>query len=796
MLCLGLFLGSQSFSAPGKAPRGIVRLKVFSLPRAEDMSVGAQASRAILAAFNKRYPYIKVSSWSGIKIQGAAMDAGPLMAIAGGVSPDVIYVNFRQSDSYIRQGFLYPLDKFIAREPKEEVNERILKPVRPVVYREGPNGKKHWWALPYQNVVIALYYRKDLFQEAGLNPDQPPRTWGELMADARKITNPAKGIYGIGLIGGPEASYNFYSFLLSAGAEAMARNKEGKWRAVFNSPQAVEAVYYYSRLVQGRFEKDGRSISGVAYRDVDIWQKWKEGKIGMVFRYLSDELISGVNPELIGIAPVPKGPTGLRGSEINALMMGMFAGIKDPKVRDAAWKFMWFWDSPAAIKIQTKIFVENGYGNFLNPEYLKRYGYTEYLKRVPKGWAATFKEALHNGQPEPYGKNTQMIYRYMTKPIELSLLANLGNKPPGIAKKRIKRLLDKAVKATNEMMIGIVPPKIMAFRRKVALAVAAALLLTLCLVFRYLMRIFTPEGATSSWGFRKYWKAYLILSTALLGTLLWQYIPLVSGALIAFKDYKIMGGSRWVGIDNFANVLFDKVFWTTLWHSFYYAGLTLSLGFLSPIILALLLHEVPRGKIFFRTVFYLPAVVSGLVVLFLWKSFYDPSAAGLLNKLLNIFSFGHISPQGWLKDPKWAMLAIVLPTVWAGMGAGSLLYLAALKTIPDDLYEAAEIDGANTWDKLWNVTIPTIRPLIIISFVGAFVAAFKTSGYILAMTGGGPAGSTMVLSLEIFYNAFLYLKFGTATAMAWLLGFILIGFTVYQMKRLSRMEFRATGAGK
>ena len=347
----------------------------------------------------------------------------------------------------------------------------------------------------------------------------------------------------------------------------MARNKQGEWRAVFNSPQAADAVYYYTRLVQQRFEKDGRSISGVAYRDVDIWQKWQQGKLGMVFRYLSDELISGINPELIGIAPVPKGPTGLGGSEINSLMMGMFAGIKDPKVRDAAWKFMWFWDSPEAIKIRTKIFVENGYGNFLNPAYLKKYGYSEYLKRVPKGWAATFKEALRNGQPEPYGKNTQMVYRYMTKPIDLALLANLGNQPPGIAKKRIKKLLDKAVVATNQRMIGIIPAKIMAFRRKIALTVAAVILLTFCLVFRYLMRIFTPEGATSSWGFRKYWKAYLILATALLGTLLWQYIPLVSGALIAFKDYKIMGGSRWVGIDNFANVLFDKVFWTTLWHS-------------------------------------------------------------------------------------------------------------------------------------------------------------------------------------------------------------------------------------
>ena len=272
---------------------------------------------------------------------------------------------------------------------------------------------------------------------------------------------------------------------------------------------------------------------------------------------------------------------------------------------------------------------------------------------------------------------------------------------------------------------------------------------------------------------------------------LWSYVPTLRGALIAFTDYRIMGGSRWAGLDNFANVLFDAEFWSTLGHSLYYAGLVLALGFFSPIALAILLHEVPRGKVFFRVVFYLPAVVSGLVVIFLWKGFYDPTENGLLNGLLGLV---RLPPQGWLTDPRWAMPAVVIPIVWASMGPGSLLYLAALKTIPEDLYEAAEIDGAGIWRKLWDVTIPTIRPLIVISFVDALIGAFKASDFILAMTGGGPADATMVLELKIFYDAFIYLRFGPATAMAWILGFLLIGFTVYQMKRLSRMSFTAVDA--
>ena len=268
----------------------------------------------------------------------------------------------------------------------------------------------------------------------------------------------------------------------------------------------------------------------------------------------------------------------------------------------------------------------------------------------------------------------------------------------------------------------------------------------------------------------------------------WQYVPTVRGAIIAFTDYRIMGGSRFVGLANFASVLFDGEFWSALAHSLQYASLVIGLGFFAPIILALLLHEVPKGKVFFRVIFYLPAVVSSLVVIFLWKSFYDPTAAGLLNKLLGIFA---IPPQGWLTQPRWAMLSVVLPLVWAAMGPGSLLYLAALKTIPNELYEAAEMDGATIWIKLWHITIPTIKPLLIITFVGAIIGAFRASDFILAMTGGGPADATMVLDLKIFYDAFIYLRFGPATATAWILGFILIGFTVYQMRRLSRMQFRS-----
>ena len=140
------------------------------------------------------------------------------------------------------------------------------------------------------------------------------------------------------------------------------------------------------------------------------------------------------------------------------------------------------------------------------------------------------------------------------------------------------------------------------------------------------------------------------------------------------------------------------------------------------------------------------------------------------------------------------MLCCVLPMVWSGMGPGCLIYLAALKGIADDFYEAADIDGATFVDKILFVVIPILKPLLIIQFIGVFIRAWENSAFILAMTGG--ASQTEVAGLHIFYKAYMYLKFGPATAMAWILGFMLIGFTVHQLQILSRLEFKAAGAKK
>jgi multiple sugar transport system permease protein len=283
------------------------------------------------------------------------------------------------------------------------------------------------------------------------------------------------------------------------------------------------------------------------------------------------------------------------------------------------------------------------------------------------------------------------------------------------------------------------------------------------------------------------WTPLLLLAPALALIAMWKYYPLLRGGLMAFQDYRLSGESRWVGADNFIAVFLDPGFWVSVRQTFKFVLLSLALGFVTPVFLALLLTEVPRLKILFRTLFFLPQVSSGLVILFLWKLFYNPTPDGLLNRLL-----GLSPPVDWLGDPRWTMLAVILPGVWAGAGMGSLIYQAALRTIPPDLYEAAAVDGAGVFRNLRHITLPQLAPLLVINFVGVFIGTFHAMGNIFALTAGGPGNETMVLSLAIWYEAFAFLRFGTATAMAWVLGSILVGFTLMQLRLLRRVEFRRT----
>ncbi len=826
---------------------------------------------------------IELHQFSGIRVEGVEVD---LLAIAGGVAPDVLYVNFRKSDNYIQNGFLYPLDKpedgYLASMTKDEQDFRIHPKIWPVIRRKGPGGKKHVWALPYGGAIgRVLVYRKDRFDAAGIPRPTAQWTWKDLYEASRKLTDPKRGLYAIQFARGKHESWYWVTFLWSAGGEVMTYDpKTEEWLTVFDSREAAVALEFYTRLCNEKWiDSEGKIRRGYAYKEGQGGAKWARGEIAMRFEYVDEKLLSQIDPEVTGMVPVPLGPPDkngkrMRGAELNSRMMGLFSDIKDRAVRDAAWEYMRFYDSKDAARIKIGVMVEGGMGPFVNPKYLRMFGYPEIERLAPKGWAKTFEIAIETGKPEPYGRNSNFAYELMTFPMQEAARLARDDALPENYQARLdvmQGLLKKANARANEEMIGIIPPGERRLRDWTATAVLIAIVIAFALVFRKIIRIFTPpklpgvaKGKQVLWGFRKYAWAYVILLPAVLTILLWRYIPLIRGSVMAFQDYRLLGESSWVGVQNFGDLLWNDAWWQSVWNAIRYSFLVVSLTFFPPIILAIFLHEVPRGKLLFRTIYYLPAVITALVMMILWKQFFSPSELGVLNRLvLSVPSIGFLlvgailfvipalfarrlwyhgkrvaggfcglaagilllagvsmawpilfpstetfwvsasqlpsrlfavtpEPYYWLGDSSTAMIACVIPMVWAGMGPGCLIYLAALKGIPDDLYEAADIDGATFIDKVLFVVFPILKPLILINFIGVFIASwYGATGRILVMTGGG--ANTEVAGLHIWYKAFTYLKFGPATAMAWVLAFMLIGFTLYQLRILSRLEFRTTG---
>jgi len=824
---------------------------------------------------------VEMEKFTGIRVEGVEVD---LLAIAGGMAPDVLYINFRKSDNYIQSDFLYPLDKpedaYLTGMTKEEIDFRIHPKLWPVIRRRGPQGNTQVWAIPYGGAIgKVLLFRKDRFDEADLPHPTKDTTWNDLLDYARKLTNPKEGLYGMFLGRGKHESWYWVTFLWSAGGDVMEYDEAGdQWSCVFDSREAAVALDFYTRLSAERWtDDDGKIRRGYSSKDAaDIGAKWNRGEIGMMLDYIDEKLFAAISPEVTGMVPVPIGPTGIRGAELNSRMMGLFARIKEPAVRDAAWEYMRFFDSDEAVEIKTRVMVEGGMGRFINPRYLRKYGYSEIERLAPRGWAETFEIAIATSKPEPYGRNSNVAYDLMTIPIQKAEDMARKDAFEGMTEEErldvMHDLLRDACARANEQMCGIVTPRERVKRRAVAWVVLLGLVVSFAFVFRRIMKAFTPPQAASEqekqkWGFRRYAWAYVLLLPAILTILVWRYIPLLRGSAMAFFDYQLLGESMFVGVDNFGDLIFDGVWWQSVWNGLRYSFLVISLTFIPPIVLAVLLQEIPHGKIIFRTVYYLPAVITGIVVVLLWKQFYEPSERGMLNAvMLKIPAIGFIGvglilliiallfarrlwmngiritswvfvaigaillttctgladpilfplaegfwqsvllipsrllctlpeARNWLSDTDSAMVCCVIPMVWAGMGPGCLIYLAALKGIPDDYYEAADIDGATFIDKILFVVFPTLKALIIINFVGVFINAWYTAtGIILVMTGGG--ANTEVAGLHIWYKAFTFLKFGPATAMAWMLGFMLIGFTVQQLKILSNVEFRATGAKK
>ncbi|RZU45389.1 multiple sugar transport system permease protein [Streptomyces sp. BK022] len=278
-------------------------------------------------------------------------------------------------------------------------------------------------------------------------------------------------------------------------------------------------------------------------------------------------------------------------------------------------------------------------------------------------------------------------------------------------------------------------------------------------------------------------RAYGFLLGGLLCFALFSWYPAIRAVVIAFQRYTPGSAPEWVGTANFRRVLHDPEFGAAWRNTLTFTVLALLIGFAVPFVLALVLNELRHAKAFFRVVVYLPVMIPPVVSALLWKWFYDPGA-GLANETLRAL---HLPTSNWSNGTDTALISLVIVATWANLGGTVLIYLAALQSIPGELYEAAELDGANLIQRVRHVTVPQTRFVILMLMLLQIIATMQVFTEPFVITGGGPESATVTVLYLIYKYAFLYNDFGGACALSTMLLVLLGAFSALYL-RLTRGE--------
>jgi multiple sugar transport system permease protein len=293
----------------------------------------------------------------------------------------------------------------------------------------------------------------------------------------------------------------------------------------------------------------------------------------------------------------------------------------------------------------------------------------------------------------------------------------------------------------------------------------------------------TSSRRHSPWRLTREEKAALLFILPLMIPLtVYWIIPSLASLYFSFTSYNVLQPARWIGVDNFVQLWDDALFWRSLRNSAYFTAGNIPLMMLGGLALALVVDSYVRFRTFFRIVFYLPLVTSTIALSMVWLWLFDPNF-GLLNAFLHLFGLPRMQ---WLQSTSQAMPSIILMSVWAGIGGPMIIYLAGLQGIPDTLYEAARVDGANSWQSFWHITLPLLNPVTIYVLVSSIIGSFQIFGPIYAMTDGGPAFATTTIVHQIYLNGFRFFNMGYASAQAWVLFALLLGLSIANLRLMTK----------
>ena len=279
----------------------------------------------------------------------------------------------------------------------------------------------------------------------------------------------------------------------------------------------------------------------------------------------------------------------------------------------------------------------------------------------------------------------------------------------------------------------------------------------------------------AAWGFLFIAPNFLALIVFLLG-------PILAALVLSFTDWDLINPPEFVGLDNYRRMLDDQQLWVSLRNTTLFAAMAIPLTLVASLALALAVDQAFRGARLYRAAFFIPVIASVVAVGMVWRWVYN-AEFGILNYVIGLVG---LPPQSWLTSERLVIPSLVAVAVWKSMGFNMVIFLAGLRAIPSHLYEAAAVDGAGYWRKLWHVTLPLLTPSLFFVTVMTVIASFQVFDLVFVMTGGGPGNASRVYYFHLWQNGFQFFRMGYAAAMAWLLFAILLVATLVQMRILGR----------
>lgn len=669
-----------------------------------------------------------------------------LTAIAGGVSPDLVLLNRCNIASFAIRGALEPWD---AELPALGLKGEDF---HSFCWREGCwEGRAY--GLPFNTDVRVLFINRRLVREAGLDPDQPPRTWDDLRAWNRKLTRrgPDGRLTQVGFVPLGGAFGNTYPMLYIFQKGDAIGDGTGALRV--NGPQARAAMEWV--LETSREYDIGRLLmlqTAGGADQLSLFMREKMALTGDEGYLLS--LIRRYAPQLdILVAPLPY-PTGGQ----PATWSGGFALVRPqgcPLTPLGAAFVQFLLSRP----------VQLDYGKQADQiPALRAAAQDPYFLNDPH-WRVFIAELEHS-RSLPISPLSLKLFFEMLKVQERILL---GKATPAAALDQLQAELDKEWRG---LTAGTYQPLVAG---TTLVGIVAGLLLLGLLVrataaVRHVRRM-RLRRREALWG-------YLLALPAILGLLLFSLGPMLYSLLLSFCRYDVLTPARWIGLENYRTMFTaDPLLIKALFNTAFFTVAAVVSGVALSLALALLLNRPLVGRPLWRTVFYLPSIFPAVGGSFLWLWLFN-GEYGLLNVMLTSIGLPAIP---WLTSPAWAKPALVLMSLW-GVGGSVLILLAALQGVPQHLFEAAMLDGATPWQRFRHITVPMVSPALFFVTVMGTIGAFQVFTQAFLVTAGGPADSTLFYVLYLFQRTFQEFHMGYGAALAWVLLVIIATLTALQFR--------------